>query len=64
MKRKRYYKSLTIPAIRKYRDAIERGDIGKWLIDSCEEVGAGSAKIKYSLKRRPYIVTLEAKRNG
>ena len=55
-------KSLSIPAIRNFREAIERGIIGGWLIDSGEKTGAGSVKIKYALKDRPWVVTIEAKR--
>ena len=55
-------KCLTLPAIRKFREAIERGDLGSWLIENGEEANAGSVKVKYTLKNRPWVVTIEAKR--
>ena len=61
MKRK-YQRTLSIPAIRKYREAIKRGDIGGWLIENGEKAHAGSVKVKYTLKNRPWVVTIEAKR--
>jgi hypothetical protein len=60
--KRRYQRSLSIPAIRKFREAIESGKLGSWLIDSGEKVNAGSVKVKYKLKNRPWIVTIEAKR--
>ena len=53
---------LTIPAIKKLRDMIERGEIGKGMIDSGESYNAGSVKVKYVLKKRPWIITIEARR--
>ena len=53
---------LTIPAIKKLRDMIERGEIGKGMIDSGESRNAGSVKVKYVLKKRPWIITIEARR--
>ena len=55
---------LTIPAIKKLRDMIERGEIGKEMIDSGERFNAGSVKVRYGLKKRPWIITIEAKRHG
>jgi len=55
-------KCLSLPAIRKFREAIERGEIGGWLIESGEIASAGSVKVKYTLKNRPWVVTVEAKR--
>ena len=55
---------LTIPAIKKLRDMIERGEIGKGMIDSGERYNAGSVKVRYVLKKRPWIITIEAKRHG
>lgn len=55
-------KCLSLPAIRKFREAIERGDLGGWLIESGEKASAGSVKVKYTLKNRPWVVTIEAKR--
>lgn len=61
MKRK-HHNSLSIPAIRKFREAIANGNIGTYLIESGEKVNAGSVKVKYTLKNRPWVVTVEAKR--
>ena len=55
-------KNLTLPAIRKFREAIVNGNIGTYLIESGEKVNAGSVKVKYTLKNRPWVVTVEAKR--
>lgn len=60
--KRRYQRSLSIPAIRKFRETIESGKLGSWLIDSGEKVNAGSVKVKYTLKNRPWVVTVEAKR--
>lgn len=59
---KRQRRNLSLPAIRKFREAIANGNIGTYLIESGEEVNAGSVKVKYKLKNRPWIVTIEAKR--
>lgn len=55
-------KTLSIPAIRKLREAIESRNIGRWMIESGEKVNAGSVKVKYTLKNRRWTVTIEAKR--
>lgn len=60
--KRRYQRSLSIPAIRKFREAIESGKLGNWLIESGEKVNAGSVKVKCTLKNRPWVVTVEAKR--
>ncbi len=60
--KRRYQRSLSIPAIRKFREAIESGKLGAWLIESGEETHAGSVKVKYTLKNRPWIVTVEARK--
>ena len=59
---KRQRRNLSLPAIRKFREAIVNGNIGTYLIESGEKVNAGSVKVKYALKNRPWIVTVEAKR--
>ncbi len=56
--------NLTLPAIRKFREAIGNGNIGAYLIESGEEVNAGSVKVKYTLKNRPWVITIEAKRRN
>jgi hypothetical protein len=61
--KRRYQRSLSIPAIRKFREAIESGNIGKWLIESGENTNAGSVKVKYTLKDKPWIVEVIARRN-
>lgn len=60
MKRQRM--TLSLPAIKKYREAIANGNIGTYLIESGEKVNAGSVKVKYAFKNRPWVVTIEAKR--
>lgn len=60
MKRQRV--TLSLPAIKKFREAIVNGKIGTFLIDSGEKVNAGSVKVKYAHKNRPWVVTIEAKR--
>ena len=60
--KRRYQRSLSIPAIRKFREAIESGKLGSWLIDSGEKVNAGSVKVRYRLKNLPWVVSIEAKR--
>ena len=61
MKRRHNY-SLSIPAIKEMREAIEKGDIGRWLIDQGEKTHADSVRVKYTLKKLPWIVSIEAKR--
>lgn len=53
---------MTLPSIRKFREAIVNGNIETYLIESGEKVNAGSVKVKYTLKNRPWVVTVEAKR--
>ena len=53
---------MTLPSIRKFREAIVNGNIGTYLIESGEKVNAGSVKVKYALKNRPWVVTVEARR--
>lgn len=55
---------LTIPAIKKLRDMIERGGMHNEMIDTGERFNAGSVKVRYVLKKRPWIITIEAKRHG
>lgn len=56
-------KSLTLPAIREFREAIKRGDLGSWLVENGEKAHAGSVKVKYTLKDKPWIVEVIARRN-
>jgi len=60
--KRRYQRSLSIPAIRKFREAIESGKLAAWLIESGKETHAGSVKLKYTLKNRPWAVTVEARK--
>jgi len=59
---KRQKIKLSLPAIKKFREAIVNGNIGTYLIESGEKINAGSVKVKYTLKNRPWVVTVEAKR--
>lgn len=59
---KRQRRNLSLPAIRKFREAIVNGNIGTFLIEFGENVNAGSVKVKYHLKNRPWVVTVEARR--
>ena len=60
---KKSRKHLTLPAIREFREAIKRGDIGGWLVEYGEKANAGSVKVKYTLKDKPWIVEVIARRN-
>lgn len=60
MKRQRM--TLILPAIKKFREAVVNGKIGTYLIESGEKVNAGSVKVKYAFKNRPWVITIEAKR--
>lgn len=60
MKRRKI--NLSLPAIKKLREAIENGNIGAYLIESGEEINAGSVKVKYAYKKRPWVLIIEAKR--
>lgn len=60
MKRKKI--KLSLPAIKKFREDIANGNIGTFLIESGVKVNAGSVKVKYHLKNRPWVVTVEARR--
>ena len=55
--------SLTIPVIRKIRVDYDDGNLANWLIRKGEETGAGSVLIRYTLKKKPWILTLKAERN-
>lgn len=59
---KRSRRNWSLPVIKKLREAIENGNIGTYLIESGERVNAGSVKVKYAFKNRPWVVTIEAKR--
>ena len=55
-------RNLTLPAIRKFREAIGRNDLGGFLIEQCERLGAGSTQVKFHLKNKPYVITIEARK--
>ena len=61
--KRRYQRPLSIPAIREFREAIKRGGLGGWLVESGEKANAGSVKVKFTLKDKPWIVELIARRN-
>lgn len=67
MKRKksksRVYR-LTVPAIRKLRQLLEDGGLASGLIEMAESANATTANVRYHLKRRPWTVTFEARRNN
>ena len=60
MKRRRM--TLSLPAIKKYREAIANGKFAAYLIESGEKVNAGSVKVKYTYKNIPWVFIIEAKR--
>ena len=60
MKRRKI--NLSLPAIKKYREAIANGKFAAYLIESGEKVNAGSVKVKYTYKNCPWVLTIEAKR--
>lgn len=62
MKGKRYNKRLSLPAIRAFRESIANGKTGSFLIGQCEAFGAGSVVVRYRLKDKPFVVTVEARR--
>ena len=55
---------LTVPAIRAFRRSVEDGKLGGHLVKIGEEINASSVKVSYVLKKKPWIVTIEAKRHG
>lgn len=59
---KRQRRNLSLPAIKKFREAIANGNIGAYLIESGEKVNAGSVKVKFAYKNRPWVLIIEAKR--
>lgn len=59
---KRQKIKLSLPAIKRFREAVEKGDIGGFLIESGEKVCAGSVKVRYVLKKRPWVVTIEVRK--
>ena len=59
---KRIKINLNLPAIREFREAVANGNIGSYLIESGEKVNAGSVKVKFRHKNRPWVVIIEAKR--
>ncbi len=61
-KRNRRMLTLTVPAIKKFREILKEGRMENFLIDNGEKFGAGSVRVKIYLKRRPWVLTIEAKR--
>lgn len=62
MKRRKI--NLSLPAIRKFREAIENGKLATYLIESGEDTNAGSVIVRQTLMKHPWVVkiTYEAKR--
>jgi hypothetical protein len=60
--KRKIFNTLSFPAIREFREAVENGKIGGWLIKAGEDACAGSVKIKYKIKDRPWVVSVEARR--
>ena len=50
---------LSLPALKRLREAGERGDLAGGLIESAEEFGAGSARMRIVLKNKPWVITIE-----
>ena len=63
MKKKRIHKRLSLPAIREFREAIVSNNLGGYLVEQAEETCAGSVTVRYTLKNRPWIVEITARRN-
>ena len=53
---------LTVPAIRKLRQSLEDEGLAGFLIESSESVNANRARVRYHMKRRPWTITVEARR--
>ena len=60
--KRRNRRQLSLPALKRLREASERGDLAGGLIESAEEFGAGSARMRIVLKNKPWILTIEARR--
>ena len=59
---KRQKVKLSLPAIKKFREAIADGKLVRHLIETGKEANARSVKVEYTLKNRPWVVTVEARR--
>lgn len=59
---KRQKVKLSLPAIKKIREAIADGELVRHLIKTGKEANAGSVNVKYSLKDCPWVVTIEVRR--
>lgn len=59
---KRQKVKLSLPAIKKFREAIADGELARHLIKIGKEVNAGSVNVKYSLNNSPWVVTIEVRR--
>lgn len=58
---KRHKVKLSLPAIKKFREAISNGKFGTYLVETGEKADAGSVKVTYTLKNCPWVVTVEAR---
>lgn len=54
--------TLTVPAIRKLRQMLEDENLAGFLIELAESFNANLTRTRYHLKRRPWTVTIEARR--
>lgn len=53
---------LSLPALKRLREASERGDLAGGLIESAEQFGAGRARMRIVLKNKPWILTIEVRK--
>ena len=54
--------TLTIPAVKELRKLLSEGNFGKYLANIGERSGVGSVRVVYTLKKCPWVITIEAKR--
>ena len=60
--KRRFRKQLSLPALKRLREASERGDLAGGLIESAEQFGAGRACMRIVLKNKPWILTIEVRK--
>ena len=59
---KRRYLQLNLPVIRKMRELMEKGETVPEMIRQAEKFHASSVKIKYRLKGKPWVASIEVRR--
>lgn len=59
---KRHKVKLTLPTIKKIREAIANGKLVAYLVETGKKANAGSVNVKYTLKDCPWVVTVEVRR--